>query len=117
MSRVYACFCTDIIHEGHLNILQEANKYGDVTAGILSDRAMIKYNRFPTISMEERKKMLEETGLVSEVVIQNEIMYDNIIVQLKPDYVIHGDNWCSGPESAIRENVINNLNKYGGKLI
>ncbi len=117
MSRVYACFCTDIIHEGHLNILREANRYGEVTAGILSDKAMIKYNRFPTISMEERKKMLEETGLVSEVVIQNEIMYDNIIAQLKPDYVIHGDNWCRGPENAIRENVLKNLNKHGGKLI
>ena len=51
MSKVYACFCTDIIHEGHLNILKEANKYGDVIVGILSDRAMIKYNRFPTISI------------------------------------------------------------------
>ena len=92
MSKVYACFCTDIIHEGHLNILKEANKYGDVIVGILSDRAMIKYNRFPTISMEERKKIVEETGLVSEVTVQDEIMYDTIIGRLKPDYVIHGDN-------------------------
>lgn len=117
MSKVYACFCTDIIHEGHLNILKEANKYGDVIVGILSDRAMIKYNRFPTISMGERKKIVEETGLVSEVAIQDEIMYDTIISQLKPDYVIHGDNWCKGPESAIRANVIKNLKRYGGKLI
>ncbi len=117
MKKVYTCFCTDVIHEGHLNILKEANKYGDVTVGILSDAAMIKYNRFPTISIEERKTIVKETGLVSNIIIQNEIMYDNVLAQLKPDYVIHGDNWCKGPESAIRTNVINNLNKYGGKLI
>lgn len=117
MKKVYTCFCTDVIHEGHLNILKEANKYGKVTVGILSDSAMIKYNRFPTISIEDRQKLVEETGLVSDVIIQYEIMYDNIIEQLKPDYVIHGDNWCKGPESAIRTNVLENLKKHGGELI
>ncbi|HBV82868.1 MAG TPA: phosphoenolpyruvate phosphomutase, partial [Lachnospiraceae bacterium] len=117
MKKVYTCFCTDIIHEGHLNILREANKYGEVTVGILSDAAMIKYNRFPTITCEERMKIVEETGLVKSVIIQNEIMYDNIIENLQPDYVIHGDNWQQGPENAIRQNVIDNLNKYGGELL
>jgi len=117
MKKVYTCFCTDVIHEGHLNILREANQYGEVIVGILSDAAMIKYNRFPTISIDERKKIVEDTGLVSEIMIQNEIMYDNVISRIHPDYVIHGDNWCKGPESAIRQNVIDNLNKYGGELI
>lgn len=117
MKKVYTCFCTDVIHEGHLNILQEAKKYGTVTVGILSDAAMIKFNRYPTITIEERKKLVEDTGLVDEIVIQNEIMYDDIIAQLKPDYVIHGDNWCSGPERAIRQNVVDNLVRYGGELV
>ena len=117
MSKVYTCFCTDVIHEGHLNILQEAKKYGDVVVGILSDKAMIKYNRFPTVTIEERKRIVEETGLVSEVIIQDEIMYDKVIETVKPDYVIHGDNWCTGPESAIRANVVENLQKHGGELI
>lgn len=117
MKKVYTCFCTDVIHEGHLNILREANKYGEVTVGILSDTAMIRYNRFPTITIEERKKIVEDTGLVHSVIIQNEIMYNQVIAELKPDYVVHGDNWCKGPENAIRQNVIDNLNKYGGELI
>lgn len=117
MKKVYTCFCTDVIHEGHLNILREAKKYGEVTVGLLCDSAMIKYNRFPTITIDERKKMVENTGLVDSVIIQNEIMYDNILAQMRPDYVIHGDNWCKGPESAIRNNVIANLKKYGGQLI
>jgi phosphoenolpyruvate phosphomutase len=117
MKKVYTCFCTDVIHEGHLNILREANKYGEVTVGILSDEAMIKFNRFPTVSIEERKKNVEDTGLAASVIIQDTIMYDKIIEELKPDYVIHGDNWRNGPESAIRRNVLENLEKHGGELI
>lgn len=117
MKKVYACFCTDVIHEGHLNILREANKYGEVTAGILSDEAMIKYNRFPTITIDEREKILRYTGLVKEVIIQDRIMYDDVIARIRPDYVIHGDNWLKGPENAIRRNVIENLSKYGGELV
>lgn len=117
MKKVYTCFCTDVIHEGHLNILREANKYGEVTVGILSDAAMIKFNRFPTIPLEERRKIVQDTGMVESVIIQNEIMYDKTIAEIKPDYVIHGDNWCEGPERAIRQNVIDNLKKYSGELI
>lgn len=117
MSTVYACFCTDVIHAGHRNLLQKAAEYGEVIAGVLCDKEMVRYNRFPTISLEERIKMLEAVPEVSRVVVQNEIMYDNILAELKPDYVVHGDNWQGGPESAIRANVAINLARYGGKLI
>ncbi|MBE5876491.1 MAG: phosphoenolpyruvate mutase [Lachnospiraceae bacterium] len=117
MKKVYTCFCTDVIHEGHLNILHEACKYGEVTVGVLTDAAMVRFNRFPTISLEERMALVRETGLAKQVIVQNEIMYDSILQDLKPDYVIHGDNWQEGPEKAIRENVLSNLESYGGELI
>ena len=117
MKKVYTCFCTDVIHEGHLNILKEAAKYGEITVGVLSDEAMVSYNRFPTISLKERIELVKNTGMASEVIIQKEIMYDNVMEQLRPDYVVHGDNWKEGPESAIRENVIKALQTYGGELI
>lgn len=117
MKTVYACFCTDIIHEGHLNIIRQAQKYGEVIAGVLSDAAMIRYNRFPIVSFDERKKMLEEIDGVSRVVVQDQVMYEEILQELKPDYVIHGDNWKEGPVKAIRDNALLNLKKWGGKLI
>lgn len=119
MKTVYACFCTDVIHEGHLNIIHKAKEYGEVIAGVLSDSEMLRYSRFPTVSFEERIKMLEDIPEVSRVVIQNNIMYDEIIEELKPDYVIHGDNWHDGPESAIRKNVIEALNRQnlGGRVL
>ena len=62
MSKVYTCFCTDIIHDGHLNIINQARKFGDVTVGALSDEALIRYNKFPTISLEERVKLEKWSG-------------------------------------------------------
>ena len=117
MKKVYTCFCTDIIHEGHMNILEKAAGYGEVYVGVLSDEAMVGFNRFPTVSIEERIEIVKNTGLVKEVLVQHEIMYDSVIAGLKPDYVVHGDNWTEGPEAVIRENVIRNLEKFGGELI
>lgn len=117
MKKVYACFCTDIIHEGHLNIIKEAVKYGRIIAGILSDAAMIRYNRFPIVSFAERRKMLEDIPEISEIVVQHEVMYENILSEIKPDYVIHGDNWVEGPMRVIRQNVLECLKKWNGELI
>ena len=117
MKKVYTCFCTDFIHDGHLNIIREAQKYGEVIVGILTDKAMIKFNKFPTATFEERIEIVKNIKGVSKIVIQNDVMYDKIIEEIKPDYVIHGDNWCSGPMKAIRDNVLNLMEKFGGKVI
>lgn len=117
MKKVYTCFCTDVIHEGHLNILKEASRLGEVYVGVLSDGAMVGFNRFPTISLEQRMEIVQATGLVHQVLVQDEITYDQVLEKLKPDYVIHGDNWKEGPESFIRQNVLRNLKRLGGELI
>ena len=117
MKTVYTCFCTDIIHEGHLNIINESQKYGELTVGVLDDKSSVRYNRFPTKSFEERKAMVAAIPGVAKVVTQDEIFYDKVIKELKPDYVIHGDNWKSEPENVIRENVEKLLKEYGGEII
>ncbi len=117
MSIVYTCFTTDVIHEGHLNIINQATKYGDVIVGVMSNEALVRFDRFPTISFEEKVKMIEKLEGVSKVIKQDTIMYDDIIPTLRPDYVIHGDNWLSGPLKAIRDNVEKLLQKYGGEII
>lgn len=115
--KVYTCFCTDVIHEGHMNILKNAAAYGDVYVGVLSDEAMVGFNRFPTISLEQRMEIVRETGLVKEVLVQRDVMYDQVLADVRPDYVVHGDNWSEGPEKAIRDNVVANLEKLGGELV
>lgn len=97
MKKVYTCFCTDVIHEGHLNIINEAKKYGEVIVGVLSDEAMIRFNRFPTVTFQERLEMAKNIEGVSRVIVQDEIMYDKVIEEIRPDYVIHGNNWETPP--------------------
>lgn len=117
MKRVYTCFCTDIIHEGHLNIIKTASKLGTVTVGVLTDKEMIRYNRFPTKTMEERINMIKVLPNVENVIIQNTIMYDEVIRDLRPDYVVHGSNWDEPGMKVIRENILSLLVQYGGELI
>ena len=117
MPVVYTALGTDVIHEGHLNILRHAQEYGTVVVGALSDKALIRYSRFPTVSQEERVKLYESLEGVSRVVIQDDYLYDDVIATLKPDYVVHGDNWQNGPERAIRNNIEGLLTTYGGTLI
>ena len=117
MPVVYTALGTDVIHEGHLNILKHAQEYGTVVVGALSDKALIRYSRFPTVSQEERVKLYESLEGVSRVIIQDDYLYDDVIATLKPDYVVHGDNWQNGPERAIRNNIEGLLTTYGGTLI
>lgn len=114
---VYTCFCTDIIHEGHLNLINEAKKYGDVIVGVLCDSEMVKYNKFPLKTTEQRFEMVKNISGIKDVVVQNEIMYGNIIKKIRPDYVIHGDNWDEESMQVIRNNIIEVTNQYGGELI
>ena len=117
MKTVYMLFATDVIHEGHINVVKEAKKYGKVIGGVLCDTAMIRFNRFPTVSFDERVRMVKDIPEVDEVIVQNETLYENTLRKIKPDYVIHGDNWCEGPEKAIRDNAIRVMNELGGEVI
>lgn len=115
--KVYTCFCTDNIHEGHLNIIKEAQKFGDLTVGVLCDSEMVRYNRFPVLNTEERVAMVKSIPGVTDVIVQNKMLYDDIIKELRPDFVIHGDNWTLGPLQVIRDNIVALLKQYGGELV
>ncbi|MBR5057916.1 MAG: phosphoenolpyruvate mutase, partial [Clostridiales bacterium] len=98
-------------------ILREAQKLGKVTVGCLSDKVLIRYNKFPTISQEERVKLYRSLPGVEQVVIQEQMHYDDVITLIHPDYIVHGDNWKTGPESSIREHVEKLVSAYGGQLV
>lgn len=114
---VYLCFSTDIVHAGHIDIIQKAKELGRITVGILTDKAVAQHKRFPLISFEDRKKLFENISNISCVVKQDELSYKNILNELKPDIVVHGDDWKMGIQQPIREEVISILNEYGGELV
>ena len=117
MSKVYMCFSTDIIHSGHINIIKKAAELGELIIGVLSDEAVASYKRFPLLTYNERKNIIANIIGVSSVVEQRTLSYAENIREIKPDYVVHGDDWREGFQKSIREEVINELAKYGGNLI
>jgi len=113
----YVAIASDIIHHGHIKIIEAAAKYGEVTIGLLTDEAIATYKRMPILDYETRKKVFENFKQVKEVVKQEELSYAKNLKALKPNYVIHGDDWTTGIQSQVRAEVINILASYGGKLI
>lgn len=117
MKKVYMCFSTDIIHNGHISIIKKASELGELIIGVLSDEAVASYKRFPLLSYNERKNIISAIVGVSEVVEQKTLSYVENIKMLKPDYVVHGDDWREGFQKGIRDEVIKELSEYGGELI
>lgn len=117
MRTVYMCFSTEYIHSGHTAIINKAKRLGRLIVGVLSDEAVASYKRFPLIPFEERKSLIENISGVEKVVEQNTLSYADNIRMLKPDYVVHGNDWIEGFQKPIRQEVIDVLNEYGGKLI
>lgn len=114
---VYMSFSTDIIHSGHIAILKKASYLGKLTVGVLSDSAVASYKRFPLVPFEERKELIKNIQGVGRVVEQRELSYRDNLLELKPDYVVHGDDWRQGAQRPIRDEVVNILKQYGGTLI
>ncbi len=114
---VYVGLSADILHEGHINILKIANKLGDVVVGLLTDEAIISYKNIPTLNYKQRELILKNIKLIKKVIPQNTLDYRPNLEAIKPDYVVHGDDWKSGVQKKTRIQVIKILKKWGGKLI
>ena len=114
---VYMCFSTDILHSGHIAIIRKAQRLGRLIIGVLSDEAVASYKRFPLMPFAERKSMFENIADVYRVVAQNTLSYRENLEKMQPAYVVHGDDWASGVQKPIRDEVVSILAAYGGKLV
>ena len=114
---VYVPLAVDILHTGHLNIINTAKKYGKVVVGLLSDNAIAEYKDLPTLNYDERYKIVKSLKNVEKILKQKTWDYSSILESLKPDFFVHGNDWKKGIQKNTRENVINLLKKNKGKLI
>ncbi len=114
---VYVGLSADILHEGHINILKTANSYGDVYVGLLTDTAIASYKNIPYLDYEKRKIIVENIKYVKKVIPQNSLDYVKNLKSIKPDYVVHGDDWKSGVQKKTRQRVIQTLKGWSGQLI
>jgi len=115
--KVYVGLSADIMHDGHINILKTASNYGDVTVGLLTDEAIASYKNIPYLDFKRRKVVLQNIKYVKKVIPQETLDYVKNLNLVKPDYVIHGDDWKTGVQKKTRDRVIKTLKKWSGKLI
>jgi phosphoenolpyruvate mutase len=114
---VYVGMSADLIHPGHVNVLQRAAELGEVTIGLLTDAAIASYKRLPHMTYEQRAAVVRSLKGVSRVVAQETLDYAPNLERLKPDYVVHGDDWRSGVQQQTRQRVIDALGQWGGELV
>lgn len=115
--KVYVGMVGDFFHHGHVNIIEEARKFGNVTVGLLTDQAVASYKRLPVFPYEQRKKIIENVKGVTTVIPQNSLDYLPNLNKIKPDYVVHGNDWKYGVQRGTRQKVIEAIKKWDGKLI
>ena len=114
---VYVAMSADILHSGHLNIIKKASSYGDVIIGLLTDKAIASYKRVPFMNYEQRFEVVSNIKNVKKVIPQTTLDYTDNLLLLKPNYVVHGDDWREGVQSKTRSKVIETLDKWGGLLV
>ena len=114
---VYVAMSADIIHPGHLNIIKEAAKLGEVTVGVLTDAAIASYKRLPYMNYEQRAAVVAQLKGVARVIPQEQLDYIPNLKKLKPDFVVHGTDWRSGVQAKTRQGVIDTLATWGGELV
>ncbi len=117
LKTVYVGMCADLIHHGHINIINQARPYGEVIIGLLTDEAIASYKRLPALTFAQRKMIVGNIRGVSEVVPQHSLDYVDNLCKIKPNFVVHGDDWKTGVQSETRQRVIDALSEWGGQLI
>ena len=114
---VYVGLSADILHEGHINILKIASSYGDVVVGLLTDEAIASYKNIPYLNFKQRKVVLENLRYVKKVIPQKTLDYVDNLNIVRPNYVVHGDDWKTGIQKKTRDKVLKALKKWSGILI
>lgn len=114
---VYVGMSADLLHPGHINIIKRAAELGNVTVGLLTDKAIASYKRVPFMEWERRAEVIGALKDVVEVVPQETLDYVPNLRAYKPDFVVHGDDWKEGAQATVRQSVIDVLAEWGGQLV
>ena len=114
---IYLGMSADIIHRGHINLINKASKYGDIIIGLLTNKAISSYKAEPVLSYKERETVIKNIKKIKKVIPQTTLDYTENLKKIKPDFVMHGDDWKKGPQSNVRKKVIKTIKMWKGKLI
>ena len=114
---VYIAMSADIVHPGHINVIRRGAGLGHVVIGLLTDEAIASYKQPPLMTYDQRLEVVQSVKGVALVVPQTTLDYRPNLRQLRPAYVLHGDDWRTGIQRETRQQVLQVLPEWGGELV
>ena len=117
VKKVYIGMSADVLHHGHINLLKIGKKLGEITVGLLTDKAILSYKKKSFLSYKQRETVIKSIKYVNKIVPQKTLDYRDNLKKIKPDFVVHGDDWKTGAQKKTREQVLDIIKNWGGKLI
>jgi len=112
---VYSYYVLDIVHKGHLEMLQNAKAMagpdGRLIVGILTDAATMEKKPKPTLSFEERVDLARNIWTIDLVVAQETYSPLANILKIRPDILMESDS------HVVDENVNQAMKDLGGRII
>ena len=121
--KIYIGMSADLLHPGHLNIINEGRKLldslggGELIVGLLTDKAIASYKRLPYMNWEQRRIVVENVKGVTSVIAQETLDYVPNLLKIKPDFVLHGDDWKTGVQAKTRQRIVDVMAQWGGKVV
>ena len=115
--KVYVSLIADLLHAGHIKILTEAAKLGEVTVGLLTSTAIHELNDTAYLKYQQRLDVIKNLTMVLDVIPQESASYKENLIKIKPDYVVHGDDWKEGIQVKTRQQVIDTISSWNGELV
>jgi len=113
---VYTVGTFDLLHVGHLALLEYCASLGDTVAvGVASDEVVKLYKpNIPAIPLEQRMQMLKALSCVDIVLPYHELDYISVCKEVKADIFVIGEDWGKKPHN---EGVENYLKAQGKKIV
>ncbi len=114
---VYMALSLEVVHSGVIYLINEASKMGELTVGLLTDKAIGSYKKLPFMSYDERLNVLQSIKGISRIIEQDTVSYSKNLKEIKPDFIIHGNVWKNNFLKNIRQEIIELAKEWDGKLV
>ena len=114
---VFLPMAADILHYGHIRILNKSSLFGSVVIGLMTDKGIASYKKKSFFSYKKRFEVLSSLKKIELIIPLEGLIYIEIAEILKPKYFVHGSDWRNGPQAKVRLGLKKIMSNWNGKLL